>query len=262
MRIGDIELVPLVDGTCALPQQFYVGLDFAAHPELLGPDGKVHIPVGCYLIRTGDRLILLDAGIGPLDVGWARGGDLPAELAAAGVQPGDIDTVVCTHLHVDHAGWLIRNGEPFFPNATLRFGAGDWSHFVEAVPDDRPWRRCMERLREQDRVRLIETDGESIAPGVNARLAPGHTPGHSCLVLSSGAERAVLLGDAVTCPVQLEEADWQAMGDVDPDLATRTREALWRELEGTATRVVAAHFPGLRFGRIVRGEGSRRHFAV
>lgn len=66
-----------------------------------------------------------------------------------------------------------------------------------------------------------------------------------------------LLGDAVTCPVQLEETEWEAMSDVDKGLAKRTREALWRELEGTETIAVAAHFPGLQFGRVLKGEGKR-----
>lgn len=261
-RLGDLEILPLSDGTAFLPPQYFLNADLSAHRDLLNADGVMEIPIGCFLIRTGDRTVLVDAGLGPTTLEWAQGGQLPAQLDAAGYRPEDIDTVVCSHLHVDHAGWLIRRGEPFFPNATLRFGAGDWGHFVETSPADKRWRQCMERLREQDRVQLIETDGELIAPGINARLAPGHTPGHVCLVLSSGRERALLLGDAVTCPVQLEEPDWLAVSDVDPALAARTREALWRELEGTDTRAVAAHFPGLRFGRVLRGEGSSRYFAV
>jgi hypothetical protein len=70
----------------------------------------------------------------------------------------------------------------------------------------------------------------------------------------------VLLGDAVECPVQVEESDFHIISDVDPDLAKRTRETLWRELEGTETLVGAAHFPELQLGRILSGEG-RRWFA-
>jgi glyoxylase-like metal-dependent hydrolase (beta-lactamase superfamily II) len=110
-------------------------------------------------------------------------------------------------------------------------------------------------------VEPITTDGESIAPGVTARSAPGHTHGHVVLVLSSHGERVVLLGDAITCPVQLEEPDWQAISDVDAALATRTREALFRELEGSGDLAVAAHFPDLRFGRVLPGQGVR-HFVV
>ncbi|HVE93801.1 MAG TPA: MBL fold metallo-hydrolase [Acidimicrobiales bacterium] len=261
MRIGDIELIPLSDGLCKLPQQFYIGLDFSTHPELLAEDGRVHIPIGCYLVRTGDRLVLLDAGLGPgIDVGWARGGDLPGQLEAHGVRPEDIDTVVTSHLHLDHVGWLAvadDEGEmrPFFPNATVRYGHADWGQFVEAVgPEDRT-RLVMEAMAASGRLEPIDGDMVSLAPGLTARHTPGHTLGHYCLVVASGDERAFLLGDAVECPLQLEEPDFYAMSDVDPKLAARTRELLWRELEGTNALVGAAHFQGLEFGRVMRGTG-------
>src|SRR5690242_2867120 len=74
-----------------------------------------------------------------------------------------------------------------------------------------------------------------------------------CVVISSGQERALLLGDAITCPVQLDEPTWHSMGDVDPALADRTRERLWRELEDQSTIGAGAHFPELQFGRVLQG---------
>jgi len=164
---------------------------------------------------------------------------------------------VCTHLHLDHAGWLVHDGAPFFPNATVRFGAADWQPWVVEANEKDRIRNAMLLLQEMDRLQPIDTDGESIAPGITARSAPGHTMGSNLLVLSSGDERVMLLGDAVTCPVQLGEEDWQGISDMDPALARRTREALWAELEGTSTRFTAAHFPGLQFGRVLRGNGKR-----
>ena len=256
MRIGDIELVAVNDGECFLPPAFYVGLDAEAHGMVAG-DGRVHIPIGCYLIRTKGRTVLLDTGLGPVAESWGRGGDLPAQLAAHGVAPGDVDTVVCTHLHADHAGWLVWEGEPCFPNAAVRFGAGDWDQFVTGAADDDRVRLAVELLRDRDRLDPIDGDGASVAPGVTARHTPGHTMGHLCLIVSSGDERAILLGDAVECPLQLEEPDFYAMSDVDPALAARTREARWKELEGTATLVGAAHFPELQLGRVLTGQGKR-----
>lgn len=256
LRVGDVEIVPLVDGTCWLPQEFYVGLDFAAHPELLADDGRVHIPIGCYLLRTADRVVLIDAGMGPRRTEWGAGGDLPAQLAAVGVQPADVDTVVCTHLHLDHAGWLVHDDRPFFPGATVRLGIGDREHFA----DDPTVGAAIRVLEAAGRVDPIDGDDVLLAPGVTARHTPGHTPGHYGLVVSSGEQRAVILGDAVECPLQVEEEDLFVMSDVDPALARRTREAMWRELEGSDTLVGASHFPDLRFGRILTGEG-RRWFA-
>ena len=257
MRIGDIELIPLSDGTIWLPPEFYVGLDFATHQDLLAPDGRVHIPIGCYLIRSGGRTLLLDAGMGPTEISWGRGGELPHALSAHGVDPSDIDTVVCTHLHRDHVGWVVQNDEPFFAKATVLFGRGDWDRFVGADDADATTRHAFECLDERGRLEALEGDMVSIAPGVTARATPGHTEGHYGIVLASGEERAYVLGDAVECPLQVEEPDFYAMSDVDPDLAKRTREALWRELEGRETVVGAAHFPDLQFGRVVRGQGKR-----
>ena len=107
-----------------------------------------------------------------------------------------------------------------------------------------------------DRFETWTGDGP-ILPGVDARSAPGHTPGSTVVVLSSGAERALLLGDVVHCPVELVDDEWDGIYDVDPELAKRTRVALAREIEGEPVPVVAAHFPDLQFGRLLAGEGRR-----
>jgi glyoxylase-like metal-dependent hydrolase (beta-lactamase superfamily II) len=257
MRIGEIELIPVNDGLCKLPQEFYIGLDFTSHAEMLAEDGKVHIPIGCFVMRTGDTTVLVDAGLGDVEIAWARGGDLPQALAAVGVSPADVDIVVCSHLHIDHIGWLVTDDAPFFERATVRYGHGDWDEFVAGASSGARSRHIMETLLAAGRLEPLEGDMVPIAPGLTARHTPGHTLGHYGLVVSSGDERAVILGDAVECPLQLEEPDFYAMSDVDPGLAARTREALWRELEGTSTLMTAAHFPGLEFGRVLAGQGKR-----
>jgi glyoxylase-like metal-dependent hydrolase (beta-lactamase superfamily II) len=264
VNVGDIQLVPVPDGTAKLPPQYFLGpdfapVDFSAHEALLGPDGMIDIPLGCFLVRTAGMTIVVDAGIGPFDSPIFSGGELPKRLEAERVGPDDVDLVVCTHLHVDHVGWLAPEGKPFFPNATVRFGAQDWGQFVTSMPDGDATKQAMLALQEAGRAEPIDSDGE-IAPGVSTIFAPGHTHGHRCVVLSSGEARVLLLGDAVTCPVQIEEPEWGAMSDIDPALAKRSREALWRELEGTSDLAVAAHFPGLEFGRVLSGQG-KRYFA-
>ena len=257
MKVGNIEVVPLSDGTAMMPKAFWVGFDFERHPDVLAPDGRIHMPIGCYLVRTGDQLVLLDAGMGPHENEWGRGGDLPDQLRAAGVTPDDIDVVVCTHLHLDHAGWLVHDGAPFFSRATVRYGAGDWKRFVEdAGPDDRI-AEGMRLLWDAGRLDPIEGDMVTLAPGLTARYTPGHTDGHYSMVVSSGDERLFLLGDAVECPLQVTEDEFHAWSDVDPATAKRTREAMWREIEGTDAQVGAAHFPGLQVGRVLTGNGKR-----
>jgi glyoxylase-like metal-dependent hydrolase (beta-lactamase superfamily II) len=102
------------------------------------------------------------------------------------------------------------------------------------------------------------TEDVTLLPGLDVRLAAGHTPGSGIMILSSGNERAVLLGDVAHCPVELLEDEWAGIGDVDPELARRTRNALVREYEGLDIPIVASHFPGLRFGRVLAGQGQRQ----
>src|SRR5260370_23549372 len=112
IRIGDIEITALNDGTSRLPAMFYPGLDVGVHPEVLDQDGTVHIPTGCFLVRAVGRTILVDAGIGPVTVEYpegmprakaaagepepklAVGGLLPQALERAGAQPAQIDTLL------------------------------------------------------------------------------------------------------------------------------------------------------------------------
>jgi glyoxylase-like metal-dependent hydrolase (beta-lactamase superfamily II) len=97
------------------------------------------------------------------------------------------------------------------------------------------------------------TRDTTVAPGVDVMMTPGHTPGHLSVVVSHGQHRALLLGDAIVCPIQLDEPSWQSIGDVDPVLAAKVRERLFRELGDGSTYGVGAHFPELRFGRVLSG---------
>lgn len=252
------------DGTfIATPTYFGERPGSAAHPELFDRHGAAWLPIGCFLIEAGDRTVLVDAGLGPerdeLTDGMALiGGQLLVGLHALGVATSTVTDIVCTHLHGDHVGWLFDlDARPIFPNATIWYGEGDFHHFVNGSGSMSPHiRQGFAEPGNHGRLRTIDHD-TTIAPGLTAVLAPGHTPGHLCLVVSSGSERALLLGDAITCPVQLDEPSWHSMADVDPDLADRTRQRLWRELEDGRTVGVGAHFPELRFGRVLAGTGRR-----
>jgi len=259
MQVGDIQMLPVSDGWFHMTREFFLGADWSGHEELFDHDGRLDLPIGCFVIRTGDATVLVDAGVGPTNrvPQMLTGGQLPAALAAAGVRREDVDVVVCTHLHLDHAGWLVQDGEPFFPNATVRFGAGDWERWVDGAREGDHVRESMLRLDARQRLEAIDDDGVQLAPGVTTRAAPGHTHGHQVIVVSSGDERALLLGDSITCPLQLEHEDWGAVSDMDPALARRTRELLWAELEGEHTTGVGAHFPELQHGRVLRGQGRK-----
>ena len=100
-------------------------------------------------------------------------------------------------------------------------------------------------------------DEGNIGPGVTVTAAPGHTPGSTVFVISSGPERALLIGDVAHCPVEFLEPEWEVLSDVDPELARRTREALAREYEGTDVPMAASHFDGMQFGRLLPASGKR-----
>lgn len=137
-----------------------------------------------------------------------------------------------------HEDLFSRNGKAWLPigcflvrpGATIWFGAPDWDHFV-LTPEARMFDHLRHGLRAADNLRLVGGD-TTVCPGVDLTMTPGHTPGHLCVVVSSGRYRALLLGDAVVCPVQLDEPAWQSIGDVDPVLARRVRERLFRVLPG------------------------------
>lgn len=275
-RIGALEVLPVFDGYSREDPMHLYRLhpdaplrrgessdDWSEHREFLDDDGRVEHGLGGFLVRTGDHLALIDTGVGPNQLGpygpynrVIAGGELPDRLRDLGVDPVEVTDVLLSHLHPDHYGWATANDAGLFPNATFRCHALDWEHFV-VKPGDAISGFSKELLSIEDRLVTWDHDGP-VLPGIDAQLAPGHTPGSTILVLSSGTSRGVLLGDVVHCPVELLEDEWASLGDVDPELAKRTKMALVRELEGTDTPVAGPHFPGMRFGRLLAGSGRRQ----
>lgn len=260
-KVGDIDVAVLSDGKAVL-REYMRGVtpeQWEPHKRWLTHDGALEVPIGCFLVRSGGTTVLIDCGIGKFSGAGFEGGALLDDMKAAGASPEDIDVLFVTHLHADHCGWgAVRNGEtmsPTFSRATYRWTSAEQTYWSGDLPPGSVARRDIFKAV-ADRFKPIE-HGESLAPGVDVIALPGHTPGQAGVVLSSGQERAFILGDAISCPVQLEEPEWSGMGDVDPDLARRTQEAVLREAEGAGALIGASHFPGLTFGRVLQGSGKR-----
>jgi glyoxylase-like metal-dependent hydrolase (beta-lactamase superfamily II) len=268
ITLGEIRLTYLPDGeahfvpTALLPASTEEA--WRLHRGLLDEDGRLVTALGGFLIETGDRKVVVDLGLGDISAEFPHfatmaGGRLLDSLRRTGVSPEDVDTVVFTHLHMDHTGWTSRDGVLTFPNARHVTSEAEWAHWQRDETGTGP---DAETVVGPLSTRIEHAGGgDAIAPGVNLMSTPGHTPGHCSVVLSSGSARAVILGDVMVCPAQIANAEWGVIFDVDPAMARRTREQLLAELEGVETTVANGHFSGTVFGRVLPGEAARRWVA-
>lgn len=265
MKVGTLEILPVFDGYGhevareVLTRPGEHGDGWRCHEHLLDGAGNLELTLGGFLLRTGERTVLVDAGVGTIDNGKYRGGRFLDSLRAQAVAPEDVTDVVFTHLHFDHVGWATRKGQVVFPHATYRVHAADWAHFVDAADAEPGAVRKLSPLA--DRLETFSED-TTLAPGLDTRHAPGHTPGSTIFVVSSEGERALLIGDVAHSVVELTEPEWEAVFDVDPAAAQAVRSALVDEVTDTDDLVAAAHFPELRLGRLITVPGGRRWTSV
>jgi glyoxylase-like metal-dependent hydrolase (beta-lactamase superfamily II) len=231
------------------------------YPDAFGGEDTWLAHDHCYLIRSPERIILIDTGAGSLPAGIQglhRTGGLPVALEELGVKAGDIDTVVFTHLHFDHVGWnyVEEDGRyrPHFAKARHIIHADDWEAFDGGADafSSASFQQRVKPLREEGVVDLI--DGRlDLAPGITVEPAPGHTVGHVVVTVEAGDERVVVAGDLVNHPAQLADPTWREIGDQDLDAAAASRRRLFGE--GAGAIFAPSHFPE-PFGRVSR-EGDR-----
>ena len=266
--VGNIRLTLVPDGyhRCD-PTTAFIGStadDWADHPHLLDTHGRLVMTMGSILaeLPSGPR-VLIDLGFGPktlilTDFGmefW--GGRLLSSLAALGVARDDIDLVVYSHLHVDHVGWAADadDGSLTFDRARHVMSAAEWAHWHDKPDMGGPSADEIDAL-----APLVEvvTSEDEVAPGITAVPTPGHTPGHLSFRVESNGERAIVLGDANHCPLQISHPEWAFMADAAPDVARSSRERLLRELDDPSTTTVGPHFPDAVFGRVLATESPRQ----
>ena len=257
-RVGDLLLTTLTDGYLDVGLDIFRTVSEAEVKALLAegrqPDPP-RISVNVFMIRSGGRTALVDTGssdrMGPT-CGW-----LPRSLAAAGVRPEEVDTVLLTHMHPDHsAGLLTPDGTAQFPNAEVVVGEADhrlWHDDVAmANADPRRRTRYFEWGRAQVapyRDRLRWADGE-VFPGVTALPIPGHTPGHTGYLVASGGESALIWGDVVHVPgVQVPRPDAALVFDWEPDRAVESRRRVFdmAATDGILIAGMHVHFPGFAY---------------
>lgn len=265
--VSGISVEPLLDGwSLGPPDRILVpppgtpdGWDTAG--PSFGPEGW-RLPLGGFLVRTEDRVVLVDAGMGPMHVdGKIETGRLPEALGRAGVAQDDVTDVVLSHLHVDHIGWVSQEGVPTFPGAVHHWHRDDWDHVRTVGGQGVADHGLVDRLLPAaDLLSLVEGPRTEILPGVVLRSVPGHTPGNCLVEVGAGEDRVLLLGDTAHHHLQLVEDGWEDNFDADRTRARRARAELADELERSGLPAVGAHFDEVRFGRIVRGTDGRRRW--
>jgi glyoxylase-like metal-dependent hydrolase (beta-lactamase superfamily II) len=219
-----------------------------------------------FVIRSRGRTILVDAGVGPWGL-WRFGeGHLLDSLAALDVAPESIDIVLPTHLHPDHVGWNTRPSPagpvPTFPRARYLFQRADWEHFTDPqfLNEDNPRaqmiRTAVVPLKDTGLMDLIGAEA-AVTEEVTLLHTPGHTPGSVSVLVQSGGEAALLIGDVAHHAVELTETDWSPLADIDRALAARSRKALVEQAARLNAYVAGAHFAAAdpTFGRIIPMEG-------
>ena len=282
ISLGDVEITRIVEivldnGDPALMFPDYDAAVWDSHQELLHPaDRSGDAPFGftmshqSWLLRSGDRTILLDTGLGNgkertnpsfsgLDQPYLEG------LAQAGVAPEDVDLVLITHLHTDHVGWnTVRDGDawiPTFPNATYVLSRADLDYFDpgrrrggQRVSDAfmrNVWDDSVQPVIDDGRVE--SWDGEYLVDA-SLRLvaAPGHTPGNAVLALASGPDRAMFVGDLLHSPVQVALPDWNNCMCEDPAASRNSRHRILGLAADHRALVFGGHFGGDQGAEVAR----------
>ena len=272
--VGDIKVTALLDGFIPIEPTNLTGSDPAAIADLMKRaflSGKaVDTSVNTYVVETGGKTVLVDGGvvIGP-DGAPAFGpttGKTGAAFESAGFSADAIDTLFCTHLHPDHIGYFLDGGAARFKNASLVLHEAEhafWTNaanFAGADEQVQGFAAAAQAVAAayKDRITLVK-DGASVAPGLDVKHMPGHTPGHSGLLASSGDDSLLIWGDIVHVGVaQFARPDWTIAFDVDQPQAAKTRAKVFDMAATDRLEIAGAHIDFPSFGHVAKAaEGYR-----
>ena len=259
MPLGDFEVTALSDGTAKFPMgKLLMGapagkVKQALERSYLGE--TVDTSVNAYLVNTGSKLVLIDAGAAGLF--GPTLGNLLANLRAAGYQPEQVDEIYITHMHGDHIGGLMAGGSRAFPNATVRIDKRDTDFWLsEANMNKAPadakdfFKGAMASANPYlatGKLKTFEGNTE-LVPGVRAHSTYGHTPGHTIYVVESKGEKLVLIGDLIhAAAVQFDNPAVTIQFDSDPKAAARQRMLAFADAAKNGYMIGASHlsFPGI-----------------
>ena len=270
MKIGNVEVMALIDAEAKAPcSMLFPSIAQEAwepYCEFLADDCKnLPMTIPTFLVRAGGKTMIIDSGIGAKDRPMFPSGRLPDVLKEINVRPEEIDVVVATHIHIDHVGWHTTSDgkggwRPTFPNAVHVFARAEFEYFTQpevANSPQIPWvNDCVLPLVDVAKIELVDSE-HHLTDELTRLPTPGHTPAHSAIVISSGGESAVIIGDVCHHPAQMMETGWSPIFDLDPGKAAESREKLMQRIEQDGMRVIAGHFAHPGFGRLLRVDGKR-----
>jgi glyoxylase-like metal-dependent hydrolase (beta-lactamase superfamily II) len=224
-----------------------------------------------YIVNTPHHTILVDSCIGndkprPLRPKWNMKTDdtYMRALAASGFAVGDIDFVMCTHLHVDHVGWntMLVDGKwvPTFPNAHYLIGKTEYDHWRETQEGEtiEIMNDSVEPIFASGLAQTVDMD-HRVSPELRLMPTPGHTPGHVSVMIESKGETAIITGDMIHHPCQFGRPDWLSMFDADQTAANARRHMMFAQWADKPILVIGTHFAAPTAGRI-KSDGAAWRF--
>lgn len=241
---GDISVMEVIDS----PLVFETGMwpDIADHPEKMTmmPGGSFETVIKTFVVKTGDRIVLIDAGVGKEH--YVTQGRTLAALASVGISPGAVTDILMTHLDVDHVGGLVAGKDAVFPDAKLHLSRpeheawADDSGLVNRMPEHKSLVLDDVFPAYAGRLRLFDF-GDTVVPGITAVDAAGHTPGHTAYEIRSGNRGMLVAGDFMhIAPIQLRAPEYSTIWDAHP-WAGETRRRLLESLSDTDIMLAAMH---------------------
>jgi glyoxylase-like metal-dependent hydrolase (beta-lactamase superfamily II) len=249
--LGSFECLSLSDGSWDYPpNSLFANVPLEDIKDALRehnlPLDYIRAPYTFLYVDTGEHRALVDMGAG--DRLAPRTGHLPHSMGSAGIEPAQIDTVVITHAHPDHVGGALDEaGQPIYANALYHISQEEWSFWFSELSMVKAPERFVKIARQNlgpIRDQVIQLEGESeIVPGIRVIPAPGHTPGHVVVQVSSGEAGLLCIGDSALHPLHLQHPDWLSIYDLMPESAATSRRRILDLAAAENVLVMGQHFP-------------------
>ncbi|MEM7074086.1 MAG: MBL fold metallo-hydrolase [Pseudomonadota bacterium] len=261
--LGRYRITALLDGMGPLHKGMFMG-DGAAIDAALAAGGiagdAMPAPVTAFLLQSEDQTILIDSGLGDVDILGPGLGRVPAALDALGVDPADVTLIIVTHAHPDHIGGMIRNGAATFPEAEVVITNEEYAFWGDAGMMARAPAEAqgLFQLAQSvyaaygDRLRPVAS-GTEVAPGITMELSPGHTPGHALVQIDGGDRQLWMVADSLHNSVLHTALPDVGFGfDTDPAEAAVSRRRVFDRAVADNLIVAATHVPFPGLGQFVR----------